>query len=222
VGNLLSNAVKFCKRGDRITVFVPPGLPCTIAVRDTGKGISPAIIGDLFREEVKTTTPGTAGEKGTGLGLPLCAEIIAGHHGSITVESEEGVGSTFFVTLPEVRPAVMIVDDHEMARKIFREHLKELNVDFVEAENGQQALAMMESAPPQVVITDVYMPEMDGYELLAQIRQHPKMKNVPVIIVSADGAEERKTRALEMGANDFLLKPVLDGELLPRVQRLLS
>ncbi|MBI5178354.1 MAG: response regulator [Nitrospinae bacterium] len=222
VGNLLSNAVKFCKKGDRITIFAPEGMPSTIAVKDTGKGISPLIIDDLFREEVKTSTTGTAGEKGTGLGLPLCAEIIAAHGGRITVESEEGAGSIFFITLPELKPTVMIVDDHEMARKIFREHLKDLDVEVLEAENGAQALTMMESLAPKVVITDVYMPEMDGYGLLECIRNHPTMKGIPVIMVSADATEERQKLAMEMGANDFVLKPVPDGDLAPRVLRYLG
>ncbi len=98
--NLVSNAIKFCKRGDRITLFVPEGTSATLAVMDTGVGISKNILPDIFRHEVKTSTIGTSGEAGTGLGLPLSHEIMRAHGGSLWVESAEGNGSAFYAHLP--------------------------------------------------------------------------------------------------------------------------
>lgn len=98
--NLVSNAIKFCRKGDRITLFVPEGKSTTLVVIDTGVGISKNILSDIFRHEIKTSTRGTSGEAGTGLGLPLSHEIMKAHGGSLSVESTEGNGSAFYVHLP--------------------------------------------------------------------------------------------------------------------------
>ncbi len=98
--NLISNAIKFCHRGGTVAIFMPEGEPSTIAVSDTGVGISHDRFGTLFKYEEKTSTTGTAGEKGTGFGLPLSNDIIAAHGGSLAVESTPGKGSTFSIRLP--------------------------------------------------------------------------------------------------------------------------
>lgn len=98
--NLLSNAIKFSHPGGLIEVFTPPGELGVVAIRDQGIGVAPAIIPDLFRREVKTTTVGTAGERGTGLGLPFCHDVVAAHGGSLSVESKLGEGSCFIMRLP--------------------------------------------------------------------------------------------------------------------------
>jgi PAS domain S-box-containing protein len=103
IGNLLSNAVKFCKAGDAITTFNPGGRPGVVAVRDTGAGMDDFTRENVFKHEVKTTTVGTAGERGTGLGLPYCHDIMAAHGGTLTVESGKGRGTVFYVTLPEAK-----------------------------------------------------------------------------------------------------------------------
>ncbi|MDH4184471.1 MAG: PAS domain-containing sensor histidine kinase [Nitrospinota bacterium] len=105
VNNLLSNAVKFCSAGQRITLLSPEDKPGALAVRDNGTGMDDYTRNNIFKHEVKTTTVGTAGEKGTGLGLPYCHDIMKAHGGSLTVESEKGKGTTFYITLPEVRQA---------------------------------------------------------------------------------------------------------------------
>ena len=100
IQNLASNAIKFCHRGDRVTFYQPDDRECTLAVADTGVGMSQEKIGKLFRVEEKTSTPGTAGEQGTGFGLPFSHDIIVAHGGDLFVESVEGEGSIFFVQLP--------------------------------------------------------------------------------------------------------------------------
>lgn len=96
--NLISNAIKFCKTGDSITILTYS--KGSISVKDTGTGIKEDILSDLFKREVKTSTPGTDGEDGTGLGLPLCYDIIEAHGGELTVESKQGEGTLFTATLP--------------------------------------------------------------------------------------------------------------------------
>ncbi|MDH4226106.1 MAG: sensor histidine kinase, partial [Deltaproteobacteria bacterium] len=97
--NLIANAIKFCNSGNTIHVFTPPGRPHCLAVHDNGIGIPPDFLPNLFNPAVKTSTPGTLGEPGTGLGLPLCHQMIAAHGGSLTVESNPNSGTTFFVDL---------------------------------------------------------------------------------------------------------------------------
>jgi signal transduction histidine kinase len=100
IQNLVSNAIKFCWPGGTITIFVPEGRPTTLAVRDTGVGVPSDFLADLFKHEVKTTSAGTQGEAGTGLGLPLCHDIMQAHGGRLYVETAPGRGSTFFAELP--------------------------------------------------------------------------------------------------------------------------
>ena len=96
--NLLSNAVKFCRSGD--TVTVREGKDGTIEINDTGTGIDDRLLPHLFEKEKKTSTLGTEGEPGTGLGLPLCKDIMVAHGGDITVISEPQKGSSFFLHFP--------------------------------------------------------------------------------------------------------------------------
>ncbi|MDH4120894.1 MAG: sensor histidine kinase [Deltaproteobacteria bacterium] len=99
--NLVSNAIKFCSAGQTITVEAPKGEKKRLAVTDNGKGVDPLLLPNLFDPTVKTTAPGTAGERGTGMGLPLCHEIMAAMGGKISVESQRGKGSTFTLEFPK-------------------------------------------------------------------------------------------------------------------------
>lgn len=101
VQNLTSNGIKFCNKGEEIHFFCPEKYPRTLAVRDNGMGIEPEKIQKLFNIEEKTSTPGTAGEQGTGFGLPFSQDIIQAHGGKLWVESIKGEGSTFYIQLPE-------------------------------------------------------------------------------------------------------------------------
>lgn len=102
LNNLLSNAIKFSLRGGTVELLSPDlQRPMTVAVRDTGKGMSQEYAEKLFRSDVKTSSRGTRGEAGSGLGLIFCKEILKAHHGAIRVESQKEVGTTFLVELPE-------------------------------------------------------------------------------------------------------------------------
>jgi signal transduction histidine kinase len=99
IKNLLGNSIKFCGSDDEITLYIPSGESCTLAVKDSGHGIKESVIKDLFKHDVKTSGIGTAGEWGTGLGLPLSNDIIKAHGGELTVESVLGEGSVFYLKL---------------------------------------------------------------------------------------------------------------------------
>jgi signal transduction histidine kinase len=100
IRNLLSNAIKFTKEGGSVAIFITISNQVTVSVKDTGVGIAPETVKQLFQLGKRVSTPGTANEKGTGLGLILCKEFIEKNGGSMGVETEEGVGSRFYFTLP--------------------------------------------------------------------------------------------------------------------------
>ncbi|MBI5185028.1 MAG: response regulator [Nitrospinae bacterium] len=219
--NLVSNAVKFCKEGDRITLFVPQGERSTIAVSDTGVGIEAGRLEAIFRYEEKTSTRGTSGELGTGLGLPLCRDIMEVHGGALTVESAKGEGSVFMAKLPYVRPRVLIVEDSQMTRRLIKEILKSEDVEILEAENGQAALDVLKKNIPHLIIMDIMMPVMDGFEFLKRLRSEYKAEPVPVIVTTTDTNPETIDKAFRFGADDFVAKPLAQEDLLPRIRKIL-
>jgi CheY-like chemotaxis protein len=229
VENVLSNSIKFCKEGGEITIFTPEGQPNTIGVKDDGVGIKQEMLCDLFKHEVKTTTVGTNGEMGTGLGLPHCYDIMLAHNGSITVESAPGQGSTFYLNFPALRMTILAIDDQPDDLFLLKENLSPLGADIVTANNGKTALELLKTITPHIIISDLYMPEMDGMEFIAALRQNPAFKHTPVIAITTSndrmGSEsemEVKARLFKLGANDFISKTQLTTELLPRVSRHLS
>jgi len=219
--NIFSNAIKFCSRGDTITFFAPGDFNCAIAIRDTGRGIDPSMLGDIFKHEIKTTTLGTAGEMGTGLGLPYSHDIIKAHGGRLTVESSPGQGALFCVELPQVKPLALVVDDDQNYRALVKTYLERLDLDFMEAANGYQALQMVEEKPPHIIITDLMMTEMDGYELLDRLKETGGLNNIPVIVMTAADRDARQ-RAFSHGADDFVKKPLEPDDFIPRVRRFIG
>lgn len=216
--NLLSNAIKFCSRGDKITVLAPPGLKSAIAVRDTGKGISEKIMPDIFKHDVKTTTTGTDGEPGSGLGLPYSHDIMRAHGGELTVESAPGKGTVFCVMLPYVRPVALIVDDDPVTLMVTRRYLEKIGIDVIEALDAEKALSAMKERRPHIIITDIIMPGMDGFALLDRLKQESATRGIPVIVMTSTNGEARE-KALRRGADDFVSKPVEVDDFIPRVRR---
>jgi CheY-like chemotaxis protein len=220
--NLISNAVKFSHGGLAVTIFSPEGGPGAIAVKDSGTGIKPSAASNLFRHEIRTTSVGTAGERGTGLGLPLCKDIMDAHNGSIMVETKEGEGSVFYLEFPHVRPLMMVVDDKEEMRYIIKNMLGRLDIETIEAENGSAAMALLETAAPHLIVTDINMPVMDGFNLLRNVRNNPRIGKTPVVVVTSDISVETRDKAMRMGADDFFTTPVASKDFLARVSRLVG
>ncbi len=220
--NLISNSVKFSNRGDKIEIYAPSGREGTFVVKDNGVGIDAGIIDNLFRREIKTSSKGTSGEKGTGLGLPFCNDIMKAHGGLIRVESVPGEGSEFYVELPVITPSVLLIDDDSISRRKMTQFISALDVDIRTAANGKEALEMIKQSKPHVILTDLYMPEMDGFELISAVKNDPDTRQTPVIAITAHGEMETRERAFRMGADDFVIKPTSAEELVPRIKRHIS
>lgn len=217
--NVVSNAIKFSRSGGTVHIFAPRGEPGVIAVRDEGVGMDPAALGKLFKHEEKFSTDGTDGEKGTGLGMPLAHDIMRAHHGAIRAESAQGAGSVFYLSLPVVKPEILIVDDDRLTRIMLTQQMEELDIHFREANDGEEALALLEDNLPHLIFIDIMMPVMDGFELLERLRKNPKTQLIPTIVITSNSDSVMREKAFRLGADDFIAKPFAMEELIPRVRR---
>ncbi len=208
IQNLVSNSIKFSKEGGEITVYMAENEPSTIAVVDTGIGIAPERIETLFSYEVKTSTPGTAGEIGTGLGLPLARDIMKAHGGDLTAESIPGNGTVFYAKLPYVKPLALIADGDKNNRAFFRDCLEKMGADVLEADNDKTAVALLDKQRPHLIVTDMNIEGVAGLNLLEQVKGNRETKSIPVIVVSACGNSAMRKKALALGADDFACKPM--------------
>lgn len=220
VQNLVNNAIKFCSRGDHITLVMAENDPTTLCVRDTGPGIRPDALEKLFKYEEKTSTPGTAGEVGTGFGLPLTKDIMEFHGGELGVKSEPGKGSVFSLKLPFVRPKILVVDDDNDFRLMMSAYLKIMDVEILEAKNGREALEVISSRRPHLVISDLKLPVLDGLELLRLLKADLNTRDIPVFVVSGEYGMEIRNTVFKLGADEFVTKGKIDRiDFIPRVRR---
>jgi len=220
--NLLSNAIKFCRKGDRVEAFTPAGSPSTIALRDTGVGVDSFALPGIFRQDVKTTTVGTDGERGTGLGLPYCHEIMTAHGGFITVDTKQGEGSVFYAAFPDVRPRILIVDRDVTRRAAMRDALREsLDAEVLETDGWATASRVLDGKAPQVVVRGVSGDEqaMPGDQRwLAGI---DAMADAPVIVAGPDNAAVRTT-AMLAGASFYVSENEPAGDIVKRAREFLE
>ncbi len=211
--NLISNALKFTDEGGKITVSAKPIIDkkeIEFSVADTGVGIKQEDIGKLFMVEAKHTTTGTAGEKGSGLGLSLCKEIIEKHGGEIYVESEYGSGTIFKFSIPISSTKILLVDDSANDRILYSKLLKSVIPGFEidTAVNGAEAFEKIKANSPALVISDHNMPEMNGYELVKKVLVSELTYKPPIIILSSDLNQNIVDDYTKLGIEYAFRKPV--------------
>lgn len=211
--NLISNAIKFTNRNGIITISSTATANSRFVqfcVKDTGIGIKEEDLGKLFNVDSKFTSEGTAGEKGSGLGLSLVKEIIEKHGGTIWVKSKPGTGSEFFFTLPIASSNILIVDDSKTDRLLYSKILKNISPDYnVEmASNGKEAIEKILLSPPALVITDHTMPVMSGYEFIIELKKLDIKGKPPVIVLSSDIDRAAINDYNELGIEFVFHKPV--------------
>ncbi len=244
VSNLLSNAVKFTPRDGRVEVRLRcEGCRAEIAVRDTGKGITPDFLPHVFDRFRQAEASLTRHHRGLGLGLSLVKYLVEQHGGEVRVESEgDGRGATFTVTLPlavACHPAgagpmpmmaceqlagvkALVVDDEEDARSLMSRILHDCHVEVASAASVPEALAALASFHPDVLISDIGMPELDGYHLIRAVRALPAEQGgaTPAVAVTAFARPEDRLRALRAGYQMHLTKPIEQSELVVVVANL--
>lgn len=236
VDNLLSNAYKYTESG-----YIKLSLHyeesdldhwAVLSVEDTGVGIGQEDIGRIFEKYYQI--PGT-GTQGTGIGLALVKELAAIHHGRVDVNSTLGIGATFTVKLKVERfvveeselpaslqrPLILLVEDDLELREYLGSTLQR-QYDVVLAENGAVGYQMAKTRVPDLVISDIMMPDMDGFELVQQLKQERSTSHIPLLLLTAKNMDSDRQRGYDLGIDSYLIKPVTAALLFKRIDNLLS
>src|SRR5262245_47875765 len=254
--NLVGNALKFTERGSiRIRAGTEPlgagRAILTLAVADTGIGLSPEQCAGLFQPFAQADSSTTRRFGGTGLGLSIVWRLAQLMHGDVNVESKVGVGSTFTVTLSlraapadsplrsltqsasrakpkrkgSKRPKVLVVDDHPVNRDVLVRQLDLLGIAADATDDGAAAFKAWSKGGYVVVLSDLHMPEMDGYELAQRIRQaeaEGHQTRTPLIAVTANALKGEEQRCLAIGMDAYITKPIGMDKLRATLERWLS
>lgn len=249
--NLLSNAVKFTKKGTvSLEAYQDKG-QLIFEVQDTGIGITEEDRHKIFEKFRQAGDTLTDKPQGTGLGLPICREIIEHHGGIIWMKSEFNVGSTFFFSIPVLgetatqepiqldrilrslkkqishssrkkpdgKPTILVVDDDTPIRSLLRQELTDTGYRVREAANGKAALDMVRLEKPDLIILDVMMPEINGFDVAAVLKNDPATMDIPIIILSI---VQDKERGFRIGVDRYLTKPIDTEKLFHEVDELLE
>ena len=237
--NLLSNAVKFTPKGGHVALRAyPDGTDICISVTDTGEGIPEKTLPHVFERFHQADASTTRKHGGLGLGLAIVKQLVTAHGGSVHVKSEgEGKGATFVVRLPSrmvtaMRPSeppseellafqapvaprldgifVLVVDDELDARQVVRELLASQGATVAAVGSARDALEVVAKSPPDVIVSDVGMPERDGYAFVRALRALPLHRGgkIPAIALTAYATREDAGRALDAGFQAHAAKPV--------------
>jgi K+-sensing histidine kinase KdpD/DNA-binding response OmpR family regulator len=252
--NIISNAVKFTDKGSVTCRAKQRNGEIVVSVIDTGAGIAKEDQPKVFEKFKQVGDTLTNRPKGTGLGLPICKEIVEHHGGRIWVESELGKGSTFSFTLPikdkaardgewhkvdltalmsqlkarvqtaaptlkKGKPTILVVDDEAHIRELLDQELGEAGYRVQLAQNGRDALAQIRKERPDLVILDVMMPEMNGFDVAAVLKNDPQTMDIPIIILSI---VQDKERGFRLGVDRYLTKPIDTGVLFKEIDALLT
>ena len=247
--NLVGNAIKFTERGEvvmsvRVVERAGDALVLDVVVRDTGIGISPANLAKLFRPFEQADASTTRKYGGTGLGLAISRQLVELMGGQLRVESRPGEGSVFRFTVRcrvgTPRPSIhsdeaasllaqktaLVVDDNETNRRILLAMAGHWGLRVLQADSAQQALAVLDRAdnagqPVSLLITDLHMPETDGFGLVERVRSHPRHGQLPAILLSSSASPGDQARCLQLKIAARLLKPVKQSLLLDNIMRVL-
>jgi CheY-like chemotaxis protein len=228
--NLISNALKFTPAHGQVSIdlFDSKEDQWIMAIKDSGTGIPKDDFKKLFKIEEKYTRKGLDGEEGTGLGLSVVHEIVKKHAGSITVESEVGKGTTFFVRFPKLMDnldqSVMIVDDDEGVRVLHSRYLKRMFPEsrIIQASDGKEALELAKRYRPKIIVTDYSMPEMNGFEFLNLLRQEETTKGIPVFVITGKDSTASMEAMRLSGAAAVLTKPISSAQLQEAIDKVMA
>jgi CheY-like chemotaxis protein len=241
--NIISNAIKFTPEGGSITIQAHASSSRQIEVKisDTGEGIDPPMLKAIFQRFRQVNSSLSRKHGGLGLGLAIAKELVESHGGRIEASSAGlGCGSQFTITLPsvdfnypkppqpsssqeETKPLtdmqILVVDDDEETRTILRLMLLEAGAKVTIAPSASKALELLKAFAPDIVLSDIGMPDVDGYELMRRIREiHP---HICAVALTAFATAEDRLKAIDAGFDDFLAKPVDSTRLIGAIMRIM-
>ena len=241
--NLLSNAIKFTPAGRRVGVRAGSPRPdlVRIEVWDEGIGIAPEDRARLFQPFVQLDNRLSRTHAGTGLGLALTRTLVELHQGTISVESEPGVGSRFRLEFPrgEIQASasalvpppdalqsapeslrILVIEDNDDLRGVLADYLEAAGHEVHTASNGEDGLRTLHEGRFDAVLLDIQMPGMDGFEVLRRLRSTPLLADLPVIAMTGLAFEEDIRRCHEAGATLHVAKPLRMAELMKLLARI--
>jgi CheY-like chemotaxis protein/nitrogen-specific signal transduction histidine kinase len=248
VWNLLTNAIKFTPKGGKVDVLLARvNSHLELTVRDTGIGIKPEFLPVAFERFRQADGSTTRAYGGLGLGLSIVKHLVELHGGTVQAKSPgEGQGATFIVSLPlapfrsgesREHPAtpkagpvdcerlqlsgvkVLVVDDEHDARTLIERLLHQSDAEVITAGGAVEGLELLRTHKPDILISDIGMPDTDGYEFLRQVRRLPPHEGgrTPAIALTAFARSEDRTRAMMAGYHVHIAKPIEAPELLATV-----
>jgi PAS domain S-box-containing protein len=233
--NLLTNAAKYTPPQGKITLIVDQTeSEIVVRVRDAGEGIPPDLLPKLFDPFSQGARPLDRRQGGLGLGLTIVRNLVELHGGSVTAHSEgPGRGSEFVVRLPRImpgeahapgkargisvsstRPRVLVVDDNNDAANMLAETLQDLGCQTETAFDGPSALEAAKGFRPRVVLLDIGLPLMDGYEVARRLRQEAELAPLKLVAITGYGEGSDRQKSREAGFDEHVVKPV-DIDKLP-------
>lgn len=246
IWNLLTNAVKFTPSGGRIDIRLKQiDNQAQITITDTGKGISPDFLPHIFESFRQEDASVTRNHGGLGLGMAIVYQLVEAHGGTVTADSPgEGKGATFTVRLPllnvnskknQSSPSreqnldltsirVLVIDDEPDSRELLAVMLTQAGAEVMSVASAAEFLAALESFQPDVAVSDIGMPEVDGYTLLRQVRSLSLEQGgqVPAIALTAYAGEIDQQHAIAAGFQKHIAKPIEPDQLVVAIVSLLS
>ncbi len=241
--NLLANASKFTEQGSITVEARRRDAHIEVVVADTGIGIAPEKLAQIFDPFTQADTSTTRRFGGTGLGLTLCKHMAELLGGDITVESREGKGSTFAFSFPympaqeavsDKKPIaeptadfvwdglrVLVAEDDEINRRYMLRLLDGRGLQVTFAEDGGQALELAHRGP-DLILMDMHMPVMSGYDTTRAIKDDPELARIPIVALTASALNEDRLKAADAGCDGFAAKPVQTSELFSEMKRVLA
>jgi CheY-like chemotaxis protein len=251
VWNLLSNAVKFTPKGGKVGIVVERvNSHVEITVSDSGRGIKPEFLPHVFDRFRQGDASTTRQHGGLGLGLSIAKQLVELHGGHISATSAgEGLGATFIVSLPMVavygdenreHPTsryntelecqdiklddlrVLVIDDEPDARELIRRVLSQCNAHVITATSAEEGLKILQAQRPNLIVSDIGMPEKDGYQFIREVRSLSASDGgrTPAIALTAFARSEDRTRAMRAGYQVHISKPIEPQELIATVESL--
>jgi CheY-like chemotaxis protein len=251
--NLIDNALKFTEKGSiNVDISIKEQTESEVviqfSIKDTGIGISKDQQELIFERFEQATTDTTRKFGGSGLGLAIIRNLLRLQGTDIHVISEPGKGSEFFFTLKfgivedlhgkldaqfentnetsNVTKGnhILVVEDNEMNMKVTKRFLERWNYTIEEAENGKEALEKFKTSPCDLILMDLHMPEMDGFEATRAIRKlgTATSKKIPIIALTADVMVDDISKLFDIGMNDYISKPFKADELKLKIEKLIG
>ncbi len=251
VNNLVSNAIKFTESGSvkimvELKKMTTASAEIDFEVVDTGIGIDEAHQADIFEQFVQAESTTTRRFGGTGLGLSISKKLLELMQSEIRLQSTPGKGSSFSFTLDltkstqstdvqhDITPTgttsdsladlhiqCLVVEDNRANQLVVGKYLKKWGVSYQIAENGLEAVAMVQQKTFDIILMDIQMPEMNGYEATEKIRMlpQPHFKTVPILALTASTMLDVRGKALAIGMNDFVFKPIIPNDLFQKMAK---